>query len=208
MQTAQTPSFKPTILVEYRSPAPTVTHVRGGVIVQSLASLRHAGLYDAYVARLDPRHRDDILYAIAASWIPVETGMAHLDALDQLELADSQMVNSGASVGREFGTLVYSAVMKATRSVGANAGWFLLKQCDRLLPRVYTGGGCTLIQTGPKDAVLELHGMTMARSRFFRTSHQAYMTALGRLMGSGAYVRRTRARDGNPQSLATAFSWV
>ena len=209
MLAAQSVSFKQAVLVEYQSPAgPTVTHVRGGVIVQSLASIRHAGLYDSYLSRLDPQHRDHILYAIAASWIPVDVGMAHLNALDQLDLSASQAATSGASVGREFGTLVYSAVMKATRSVGANAGWFMLKQCDRLLPRVYTGGGCTLIQTGPKDALLELHGMTMARSSFFRTSHQAYMTALGRLMGTGAYVRPARPRDGTPHSMATAFSWV
>jgi hypothetical protein len=73
---------------------------------------------------------------------------------------------------------------------------------------VYTGGSCTLLQTGPKDAVLELHGMPMVRSRFFRASHHGYMRALGRLMGNGSYVRVTNPREPHPHSIATAFSWV
>lgn len=209
MLAVQSVAYRSTVLVEYRSSAgPTVTHVRGGIIVQSIASLRAAGFYERYVELLDAAHRDELLYAISASWITLKVGMAHLNALDALDMSDAAAKSSGDSVGTNIGKTMFSAMMTATRSVGTNAGWLVLKQCDRLLPRVYTGGGCTLLQTGPKDAVLELHGMPMAQSRFFRSSHHGYMKALGRLMGKGAYVRITQPRDRHEHSIATAFSWV
>jgi hypothetical protein len=209
MLAVQGVAYKPTVLVEFRSSAgPTVTHVRGGIVVQSIASLRALGLYERYLERLDAEYRDQLLYTISASWITLEVGMAHLNALDALDISDAAAASSGDSVGTGFGKTMYSAMMKATRSIGTNAGWFVLKQCDRLLPRVYTGGACTLLQTGPKDAVLELHGMPMVHSRFFRSSHHGYMKALSRLMGRGAYVRVAHPRERHPHSIATAFSWV
>jgi len=201
--------FEETLLVDYRSTVSTqVTHVRAGVLVTSLQSLKHAGHFERYLAELDVAYHEQVQFALAATWLPLEVCMAHLRALDGLALPESFVSHSGESVGRDFGKMIYTAVMKTTRSVGANAGWFLLRQCERLMQRVYMGGGCTLLQTGPKDAVLELHGLPMVSSRFFRLSHHAYMNELGRMMGTGAYVRATRPRGRHLGSIATSFSWV
>jgi hypothetical protein len=86
--------------------------------------------------------------------------------------------------------------------------WTILKQNDRLWDRMYQGGGVTVIKAGPKDLILENHGISLAESRHFRAAYRAYWVALGRLSAKSVYVKLIAPREPHPHRIAFAGSWV
>ncbi|MET0341016.1 MAG: hypothetical protein ABW252_08435 [Polyangiales bacterium] len=200
---------KQEIVLSYRSEVgPTVTHVRGGLVMSTLDYLKSAGHFDQYVEALDPQYRDKVLFALAASWLPVDVMMAHCAAIDRLKPTRAMQQEGGQSVGKQFGTLIYSALVKASKSVGNDFAWTVLKQSGRFMQRVYQGGGCTVIRTGPKDALIEMHGLPMVTSPCFRAAHQVYLGTLFRLTTTASYVKPAVPRERHPHCIATTFSWV
>lgn len=209
MAASQAAQLADEILLDTRSPdAATVTHVRGSVLSASLQHLRNTGVYDRFRELSPPRLAESLESVIAASWVPIEQMMRQLEICDALGLPETVIAEQGALVGGELGAMIYGAFLRTTRNLGADAGWIILKQSGRFMQRVYKGGGCTLYRTGPKDALLELDGLPMVSSRYFRISHHAYMRALGKMMGSASYVKAARARVPHPARIASSFSWV
>jgi hypothetical protein len=195
--------------VEYQSvDGPTVTHIRGSVLTASLENLRSANLYELYLSHLPSEQVAQITYSIAASWISVELAMAHCRALDAMGFSATTITQQGQQVGSSWGRMLYSTVLKTTRSLGGDVGWLVLRQSGRLMQRVYRGGGCTVLRVGPKDALFELHGLPLIRSPYFRAAHHASMRAVAQLLGGGSYVRPAQPRQAHPQRIATSFSWV
>lgn len=209
MHVALSSGSSASLVVDYVSPeGPTVTHARGSLLVAALQHLKTTGVYERYLGQLRGAYRERILYTLASSWVPLELIMVHLDACDALELPSELIQQQGEQVGKEVGAINYKSLLRVTKSLGVDPGWVVLKQCDRFHQRVYQGGRCTLTRTGPKDALLELHGLPMARSPYFRHSHHAYLRGLSLFMSNASYVKPARPRTPSPECMASAFSWV
>lgn len=209
MSAADSRSFEAQVLLDYISPrGATVTHMRGTLLVNSIENLRAIGQYDRYVSLLPAAHREAILYAIAASWIPIELASLHYEACDQLLLDDTQFSRLGGLTAARLAETFLSSVLRATRTAGVDAMWFALKQNDRLWDRMYQGGGVCVIQTGPKDLVLENQGLPFVGSRYWRSVYIRYLHALGSMFSRVAFVKAVHPRVPHPHRIAIGGSWV
>lgn len=200
---------EPQVVVEHISAhGPTVTHVRGTLIVGARENLRELGVFDEYQRRLPSALREAVLYALASSWLPLEVARAHYLTCDQLGLSAAQVNRLGElSAQRIIGTFAGRA-LKVARDVGAETYWMLMEKNDRLYDRMYQGGGVTVLKTGPKDVWLENVGQPLATCRFWRALYLAYMESMGRAFARASYVKMARPRTAHPHAIAISGSWV
>jgi hypothetical protein len=197
------------LLVEHQSlHGPQVSYVRGILLVKSLENLRAAGLFERYARALPSATLDELVYVLAASWVPVELAMAHYSACDRMELSESEVEQLGARMGENYGQSVVGTLIKAARLSGIEGTWTALRQIDRIWDRMYQGGTTVLFQTGPKDLVLEHTGLPLAESPYFRTALRTYWLYFGRLASRTAYMKIVRPRHPHPHTIALEGSWV
>src|SRR5688572_23974680 len=162
--------FEPRLVVDYLSPqGAAVTDIRGIVIQGRLKQLRDNGHFDDYAARLPGAQRDQILHALASSWVPVAATTAHFATLDQMPLSDAQITRMAEPMAAGIFQNLFASLVRVARSNGAEVGvWVGLKQSDRVFARMYNGGSLKVTQVGPKDAIVEVDGLPFATSRAFR----------------------------------------
>ncbi len=190
------------------SHGPTVSCIRGILLVKSVENLRQAGLFERYARELESGYREQLEFAIAASWLPIAVGEAHYAACDRMQLGDAEIEHLGRLMAVSMGSTLMSTLLKVTRQAGVENMWSALKQNDRIWDRMYQGGAVTLIQTGPKDLMLEHRGIPLAQSSYWRAALRAYWLALGKLMTNAVYVKQIRPRHAHPHSVAFAGSWA
>jgi hypothetical protein len=154
-----------------RDQVPPVSHVRSTLLISSVNAVRERNLFDVYVARLDPRFRDEILSSLAGTWHDIEVALAHYEACEGLGLSDAQQFDIGLEVGKRVQTTLMGTLVKMATGAGVTP-WLPLGQCDAFFERLYRGGGVRLAQLGPKEALLELVGMPQARFSYFRTAQR------------------------------------
>ncbi len=107
-----------------------------------------------------------------------------------------------------MGGPLFASLLRATRNAGMESLWTVLKQKDRLWDRVYQGGGATVIKLGPKDLILENHGISLMESRHLRAAYRASLRALGALFAKVAHVKIVAPREPHRHRIAIAGSWV
>ncbi len=196
-------------MVDHVSPhGPNVTHIRGIILTKSIENLVRADLYERYLQELEPELHEPMRFVIAASWVPIELARAHYGACDRLRLSDRAAEELGSLMAASMGSTLFASLLRTVRSTGIDSLWTVLKQNDRLWDRMYQGGGVTVIKLGPKDLILENHGISLAESRHFRAAYRAYWTALGSLVAKAAYVKLVAPREPHPHRIAIAGSWV
>jgi hypothetical protein len=209
MHAARGLSETPTLVVDYLSShGPEVSQIRGILLVKSLENLRAAGLFERYAAQLSPSSREQMESTIASSWIPIDVADEHYAACDRLNLTDAEIERLGQLMAGSLSSTLMSALLKTTRHAGLEGMWTAMKQTDRLWDRMYMGGGVTVIKTGPKDLILENHGISLAKSRHWRNGFRAYWLALGKLVTNVVYITPVRPRQPHPHRVAIAGSWV
>ncbi len=196
------------IIDHVRTDKPSVTHVKGLVLANSIEVLKHGGFYDRYLSLLPAQHRDAVLYAVAPSWVPVDVALAHYQACDGLMLTDDELETVGALIAKRVAETFLGTVFRTTRKAGVETFWYVVKRSDRFWDRAYLGGAITVIQTGPKDVIVEWRGLPLVESRYFRIAQRYYSEALATMFCSRAYVKTIRPRSPHPHSLTTSFSWV
>jgi hypothetical protein len=202
--------FEPIVLVEYTTPgSPIVTAVRGSLGVGVKKLLGATGHYERYLALLPEENREAAKYALATSWVPAAQAMMHQQTVDALDLTDKQVQEMGQVLGGYILDNLFASVLRAARNAGAEAGaWMCLKHADRVWNRVYQGGGVSVIQTGPKDAIIEVHGLPFAESPTFRVMHCAFLRGIVMLVARTCIAKVTKAREPRRGTLAVALSWV
>ena len=166
---------------------PLTTHCRGTLIASSLRSLRDRGLHERYVAKLDPRHRDTILLAIASSWLEMTASVAHYEACDQLGLTPDEQMEIGMNVSHSVSETFLRTVLRLVGSAGATP-WLGLEQFGRIHERLFLGGAATIIEVGPKDARVEVHGLPLSHIPYFRNGFRGVIRAGCELFCRRAYV--------------------
>jgi hypothetical protein len=202
--------YEAKLLIEHISPqGPRMTSVRGSMIIGSLRLLRDSGHFPTYEAQLPAEHREAIVFALASSWLPAELLKVHFETVDTLNLSDVQLSRIGETVGAQILDSLFGSIVRAARQAGAEAGpWIALRQLDRIWDRMFQGGGAAVIQTGPKDAIIEVLGMPVATSRFFRISHSAFIRGAMLLSAKACFVKPVPARKPTADSFAVSVSWV
>lgn len=210
MREPPAPKRTQTVLIDHASAdGPVVVRVRGTLLVASLNVVKQAGLYDRYTRELPKEHEQTVLFSLASSWLPVDAVLAHYEACDRLGLSDELIAQNAAQVGERLGETFMANVLRSARLAGmSDVSWTVLKQVGRVWDRVYAGGGCKVICTGPKDATLEFTGLPLAQCRYYRVAHLANVRALVGLFTRTGFVRAVRPRQPDPMTVAVGLSWV
>lgn len=206
-------STRDTILLDYTSPhGSTVTHLRGTVLADMQNNLRDLGIYDRYMQALSPAGRERLSAVIASSWVDIEYATEHYLLLEsvasELALSDARIDEIAKRIITRVTDTFIGSMVRASRSAGIEAFPFVMSKNDRLWDRFYMGGGCTVIQHGPKELTLENHGNPLFGLRMFRIGYDAYTRVLTNLFCKTAVIKSVRPRNLREHSMATRFSWV
>jgi hypothetical protein len=197
------------VIVDYTSTAgQTVTHARGTVLVNSLENLRTMGLFERYTAFLPTGERDEILYALAASWVPVQLIMTHYHACDRLGISEADIARAAELTSKRMSSTFFARAFRVARNGGMDAFPRVMAGCHRFFDRLYMGGGCTALRTGPKDMIVESHGLPFAGSLYFRAVYLSFFRLSAAMFCKSNLVRYVRARRPDPGTLAISCSWV
>ncbi len=197
------------IVVPHLAPqaqVPLVTSVRGTVIVASLRGLRSRGYGEQYMEALEPRFRDTVASLTAATWLPIDFGIAHYEACDRLDLDRTTIEEIGAESARFINETILSVVVKLSTQSGVTP-WFCLSYANKLCTRTWVGSSFAGFRVGPKEARLEWIQQPAARYRYFRMAFGAFSAAICRLFAQTLYVREMPNRSSNT-SVSYRISWV
>jgi hypothetical protein len=169
------------------SPIVPARHARSTILLGSIASVRAAGRYDEYAARLAATDRELLVGAVAGSWIPIDVAFSHYQACDALGFpVDQQVANGRATFDKTRGTLLGTLVRMA--KAGGMTPWSVFPRCQRYWERGYDGGGVRVTKVGPKEARLDLVAFRLADSPYFRNALRGLVTGLTELFSTKAYV--------------------
>lgn len=213
MLRTQASSTRDQVLLDYTSPhGSTVTHLRGTVLADMQSHLRELGIYDRYMRALSAPSREQLSAVIASSWVDIAYAVEHYELLERvaadLALSEARMDEIAMRIVKRVTDTFIGSMVRATRSAGIEAFSFVMSKNDRLWDRFYMGGGCTVIQHGPKELTLENHGNPLFGLRMFRIGYDAYTHVLTKLFCKTAVIKDVRPRNARGHSMATRFSWV
>jgi hypothetical protein len=176
------------------------------LIVSSLQTLRELDFFPRYIEHLPASAHDTVLFALAASWLPLEVAMAHYGACDAMGLDDRELDMIGQNVSARIMGTFLGTLLRGSRELGASAAPLVaLKHYDKLWDRLLLGGGCHVRQTGPKDAVIESRGLLMFRYRYFRVAYASLIRGAGLMFARTVYTRVQRSSD---TAMIVSVSWV
>jgi hypothetical protein len=188
-----------------RRPEP-VKRYRSTLLCSGIAVFRERGLFDRYAAELDPETRDTLVNAVAGVWLPASVATSHFAAVDALGLTADEAFEIGEASGKRIqGTVLHALIHMAAGTVATP--WSVLNVYERIWPRIFDGGGFTILRAGPKEATLELHALPVARFAYFRNAYRGANSVVLRRFASMLYVRevkRTRVDDG----FTLRIAWV
>jgi hypothetical protein len=198
---------RPTDLVEYVSPeGESVVGVRSILLTSSLQMMKQRGHFERYLEVVSPAHRDQILYTLAPTWVPIRVAEAHYQAWEALDLPDAEIEQLASGVSNRIRDTFLGVVIRSSRGMGATP-WVLLNYASRLWCRVFQGGCVRLTQRGPKEVLLESSGLTMFDGRAFPIAYRTVIAS-----GLGLFARTLYVRVQPPskkrQSIALLISWV
>jgi hypothetical protein len=194
------------ILVPFASTSVAATQLRSTLITTSLQSLRTRGVFDRYLALVPRTYRDEILGTIAGQWLPMELGLAHYGACDQLGFSAQEAFAIGQEVGdRVQGTLL-GVALRTVKNAGVTA-WSALTMCTRLYERLYLGGAVQLVKVGPKEARMELVNNACAGIAYWKSGFRGIVAAGTALFASKTYVHEL-PKFASPSGFGMRVSWA
>jgi hypothetical protein len=144
-----------------------VTHVRSTLIQSSLQTLRTAGYFEAYERRLADAERAAILETLAPTWLSITTAEAHYQACDELGLDAAERVRLGAHVGTSLSNTLVGSLARVAKATGITP-WQFFGQLHRLWTRAFQGGAISVMRVGPKEALVQVHKLSLCRYAYFR----------------------------------------
>jgi hypothetical protein len=202
--------YDPKLVVDHVSAqGPYVTDIRGVMLQARIGLLKSAGHFEQYLAHLPVRYQDAVLNALASSWVPVEAGIAHFEALESMGLSDAQLARIAEPHGASlFHSLFATLIRGVARQAGAEGVWAAVKQADRIWSRMYLGGACKVMQVGPKDATIEISGLPYAQLRSYRVTYCGFLRGMFGVVTKTCVIKIALEPEPRSDRLAVSASWV
>jgi len=154
--------------------------------------LKARGHFDGYIRLLPAEFHDPVLNTIAASWLPIEVGVAHYRACDALLLSPTELIAIGEDVGDRIQGTFMRTLTQAARGAGVSP-WTLFKRFDKLWERLLIGGSFEVTKVGPKDLAIEVCSARLPHFQYFRNGFCGVVRAGFKFVGVRvAFVKVTR----------------
>jgi hypothetical protein len=194
------------VILRLPSPIKPIAHVRSAFILGSIAGMKESGHYDAYLRVLPEQHRMEILTAVAGTWLPVATAVAHYRACDKLGLGTADASRRGRAAFERLGGIAYGTALQMARQAGATP-WTFLPSLQRFWGRAYDGGALAVYKLGPKDARIDLLASSLCEVPYYRHALGGLLEGLVSLFCKKVYLRDGRQPDG-AESASFRTEWV
>jgi hypothetical protein len=183
------------------------THVRTTLLQASLRMVKANGHYERWCASADPLYREMIVESVAPAWLPIEAGLAHYLACDELGLDDAQLAKIGQGVGEQLQATMLGIAAKVARGAGMTpqgaATWV-----GKLWPRLCQGGSCQVAMLAPKDLSVEFRSVVLSKSRYFRGTCMGNVRAALKLLGTRALHVKALPYDAKHDRFTMHVSYV
>lgn len=101
-----------------RSHGGAIRNIRSTVLCSSVMELRARGLFDRYRTFVPDSAAEQILTAVAATWVPITTAEAHFGACEQLGVSSSDVFEMGRASGQRLQQSVANAFLLLARGAG------------------------------------------------------------------------------------------
>lgn len=175
-------------------PAPVrwARSLRSTLVMASIESVRKRGRFDDYERALASEHREAILHAVAATWIPLDAAKAHYAACDSLGLSPEQQMMAGRSTFDGAKNTLMGTAIGLARGAGVTP-WHVMPMLQRVWERGCDGGGVMVVRAGPKDAHIDLVQCELLASPYFRNGLRGVVAGIMELFCTRAYVTERRA---------------
>ena len=198
------PDERPSL--EGREPIGTATHVRGSLLLSSVQALRAAGLFDRYVAALNPAAETAIFSSPASHWHPMKIATDHYLACEALNLTIAQQVDLGHQVSDRVQGTFLGLLLRTARRMGVSP-WAVLNNVDRIWDRVLKGGGgAQVIKMSAQSAHCKLAGLPVIDVPYLRNAWRgAFLAAIEPFCTRVTVTEVVEAR--RPGVVVYALSW-
>jgi hypothetical protein len=197
-------SGRKTVLLELPQVVQPVSYLRGTTMAASLQVLEEQGLSASFWRVLPAAHRDALRELVAASWVEVAVGNAYYTALDSLALSTDQMILIGRQAAERVQSAFIATLIRGMR--GAVTPATVMSRMDTLWARSFRGGAVRVVEEGPKDMRVEVHGAEFLGLRYTRVALTGYYEQTLASTAKRIYVRELAA----PAQRAAAWlvSWA
>lgn len=184
------------------------THVSSTLLASSMQSLRAKNLYERYVTLLPAAYRDQVLTTVVGEWLPIECGRAHYGACDALGLTVAEQTAMGYDVHRRVHETFLGLVVRMAKGVGVTP-WVVLARSNTLYQKLWRGGGTQIVKHGPKDATIEVVGVTLIDIPYFRNAMLGMYEAAVRLFATRVHLRSVPvAPHGTIPRIVMRVQWI
>ena len=187
--------------------APLTTAIRSTTIITSRRGLKERGYFDAYKKHMPVASEGALEHTVAGIWLPIELGADHYAACDALMLSRTEQRELGGLALRRLRDTLMGTMAKSLGSAGIVSMWDVLRRYHTFFAVNFKGGGSRVWKVGPKDALLEIAGLPLARIPYLRHAY-------GGLLGEGArfFVKTSLVAEVprlcSDTSLGFRVSWV
>jgi hypothetical protein len=158
----------------------------------SIESVRKRGRFDDYERALEPEHKDTLLRAVAATWIPLAAAKAHYAACDALGLSPEQQVQAGRGTFEGSRSTLLGTAVGLARGAGVTP-WLVMPMLQRVWDRGVDGGGVMIVRAGPKDAHIDIVQCALVASPYMRNGLRGLIAGILELFCTRAYLTERRA---------------
>lgn len=182
-----------------------VRRLRSTLVLASIESVRLRGRFDDYERALPAEHKEAILHAVAATWIPLDAARAHYAACDSLGLSPEQAATAGRATFEGARTTLMGTAIGLARGAGVTP-WHVMPMLQRVWERGCDGGGIMVVRAGPKDAHIDVVQCELLASSYMRNGLRGVVAALMELFCTRAYV--TERRPAGTASVHYRVQWA
>jgi hypothetical protein len=185
--------------------APPVTHIRSTLLMSSQVTLREAGLFERYLQHLPRPLHEQITQLGAPCWLPLEIGVAHYEACDQLGLSEAQVLAMASRVSMHREGSFLGIALNLARGAGITP-LTVFKQSPRLWARGFMGGALGGVQLAPKELRVEVAGWPCAQIAYCRHALRGLYLGVAKLLCREAEARELPASTTSDR-MAFQLSW-
>lgn len=184
---------------------PTVTKVRGSLLIASREHVGRLGVSDAYEAALDRADQEALQRCMPSEWVPTSLAVAHYAAVDALRLPIDEVRQIGELVARSVHDSPFFPLLRLAKSTGATpvAALVLL---PKLWTRLFVGGGVGIMRAGPKDVVVRAYKNPLFEFSYFRHAAAGHLRLAAHVFSTQAYVKMMP--QVLPESCSYRVSWA
>jgi hypothetical protein len=194
------------IVLALPDPVLPLRHLRSTLLLGSMASLKAAGHWEAYVRAIAPEALAALESAVAGMWLPLELARAHYAACDALKLSAESAVQMGRSTLAQTKTLLLGTALAIAKGGGVTP-WTLLPHVQRFWQRGCDGGAMKVDRKGPKEAHVILVGCPLVASPYFRHGLRGLTGGIFELVCERVYVSE-RTLGKSETSVLYRMQWV